>query len=60
MIYENILNLLLTCYTVNSKCRFYIDNMGDTFIIFKCVNVNKDIRMCVLNISKLCLKGPVK
>lgn len=60
MICENILNLGLTCYTVNSKYRVYVDNMGDIFIIFKCVNVNKDIRMSVLNISKLYLKNSVR
>lgn len=56
MIYEIL--LVLTCYTVNSKYRFYIDNMGVIFIIFKSVNV-KYIRKSVLNISKLYLKSPM-
>lgn len=56
MIYEIL--LVHTCYTVNSKYRFYIDNMGVIFIIFKSVNV-KYIRKSVVNISKLSLKSPV-
>jgi len=58
MICENIVDLVLTRYTVNSRCRFYIDDMSDIFIIFKCINVNKNIQISVLDKSKLYLKSP--